>query len=158
SAFVFYAVLMAVSVGTVSEVIGDVQRAAGATERLLELLGTVPTIQAPAAPKQVPVPASGRVEFENVTFHYPARPDKPSLHDFSLHIAPGETVALVGPWGAGKSTVLQLLLRFYDPERGAIRFDGVDLKAADPADIRRQIGLVAQDPVIFAASAWDNIR
>jgi len=158
SAFVFYAILMAVSVGTVSEVIGDVQRAAGAAERLLELLSTAPDIQAPAAPKSVPFPASGRVEFDGVTFHYPARPDKPSLHGFSLAVAPGETVALVGPSGAGKSTVLQLLLRFYDPEHGAIRFDGVDLKEADPADVRRQIGLVAQDPVIFAASAWDNIR
>ena len=158
SAFVFYAILMAVSVGTLSEVIGDVQRAAGAAERLLELLATVPDIQAPAAPKAVPQPASGRVEFEGITFHYPARPDRPSLHDFTLAVAPGETVALVGPSGAGKSTVLQLLLRFYDPEKGSIRFDGVDLREADPADIRRQIGLVAQDPVIFAASAWDNIR
>ena len=158
SAFVFYAILMAVSVGTVSEVIGDVQRAAGAAERLLELLSTTPDIQAPAAPKTVPFPASGRVEFDGVTFHYPARPDKPSLHGFTLAVAPGETVALVGPSGAGKSTVLQLLLRFYDPEHGAIRFDGVNLKDADPAEVRRQIGLVAQDPVIFAASAWDNIR
>ena len=158
SAFVFYAILMAVSVGTVSEVIGDVQRAAGAAERLLELLGTEPDISAPAHPKPIPVPASGRVEFDAVTFHYPARPDKPSLHSFSLAVAPGETVALVGPSGAGKSTVLQLLLRFYDPEQGAIRFDGVDLKEADPAALRSQIGLVAQDPVIFAASAWDNIR
>ncbi|HMA49723.1 MAG TPA: ABC transporter transmembrane domain-containing protein, partial [Magnetospirillaceae bacterium] len=158
SAFVFYAILMAVSVGTVSEVIGDVQRASGAAERLLELLSTTPDIQAPAAPKTVPFPASGRVEFDGVTFHYPARPDKPSLHGFTLAVAPGETVALVGPSGAGKSTVLQLLLRFYDPEHGAIRFDGVDLRDADPAEVRRQIGLVAQDPVIFAASAWDNIR
>jgi ATP-binding cassette subfamily B protein len=158
SAFVFYAILMAVSVGTVSEVLGDVQRAAGAAERLLELLATAPDIQAPAAPKAVPSPASGRVEFDGVTFHYPARPDKPSLHGFTLAVAPGETVALVGPSGAGKSTVLQLLLRFYDPEFGSIRFDGVNLKEADPADVRRQIGLVAQDPVIFAASAWDNIR
>jgi ATP-binding cassette subfamily B protein len=158
SAFVFYAILMAVSVGTVSEVIGDVQRAAGAAERLLELLATMPDIQAPPAPKPVPVPASGRVAFDAVTFHYPARPDKPSLHDFSLAVAPGETVALVGPSGAGKSTVLQLLLRFYDPERGSIRFDGIDLRDADPAAVRGQIGLVAQDPVIFAASAWDNIR
>jgi ATP-binding cassette subfamily B protein len=158
SAFVFYAILMAVSVGTLSEVIGEVQRAAGAAERLLELLGTAPDIAAPANPTPIPVPASGRVEFDAVTFHYPARPDKPSLHNFSLAVAPGETVALVGPSGAGKSTVLQLLLRFYDPEQGAIRFDGVDLKQADPSALRSQIGLVAQDPVIFAASAWDNIR
>jgi ATP-binding cassette subfamily B protein len=158
SAFIFYAILTAVSVGTLSEVIGDVQRAAGAAERLLELLATRSDIEAPAAPKSVPFPASGRVEFDGVTFHYPARPDKPSLHGFSLAVSPGETVALVGPSGAGKSTVLQLLLRFYDPEQGSIRFDGVDLKEADPSDVRRQIGLVAQDPVIFAASAWDNIR
>jgi ATP-binding cassette subfamily B protein len=158
SAFVFYAVLMAASVGTVTEVIGDVQRAAGAAERLLELLATTPDIAAPSAPIPLPQPALGRIEFEHVTFHYPARPDRPSLEDFSLTLAPGETVALVGPSGAGKSTVLQLLLRFYDPERGGIRFDGVDLRRADPADLRRQIGLVAQDPVIFAASAWDNIR
>jgi len=158
SAFVFYAILTAVSVGTLSEVIGDVQRAAGAAERLLELLATAPDIEAPPQPKSIPFPASGRVEFDSVTFHYPARPDKPSLHGFSLSVAPGESVALVGPSGAGKSTVFQLLLRFYDPERGAIRFDGVDLRDADPSDIRRQIGLVAQDPVIFAASAWDNIR
>ena len=158
SAFVFYAILMAVSVGTVSEVIGDVQRAAGAAERLLELLATVPTIAAPAVPVILPQPAVGRVDFSHVTFHYPARPDRPSLEDFSLHLAPGETVALVGPSGAGKSTVLQLLLRFYDPEKGAIRFDSVDIKDADPADLRRHIGLVAQDPVVFAASAWENIR
>jgi len=158
SAFVFYAILMAVSVGTVSEVIGDVQRAAGAAERLLELLGTEPDIGAPADPKPIPMPASGRVDFDDVTFHYPARPDRPSLNGFSLSVAPGETVALVGPSGAGKSTVLQLLLRFYDPEHGAIRFDGIDIREADPANLRSQIGLVAQDPVIFAASAWDNIR
>jgi ATP-binding cassette subfamily B protein len=158
SAFVFYAILMAVSVGTVSEVIGDVQRAAGAAERLLELLATVPTIAAPAQPVALPQPSVGRVDFSHVTFHYPARPDRPSLENFSLHLAPGETVALVGPSGAGKSTVLQLLLRFYDPEQGSIRFDSVDLKDADPAEVRKQIGLVAQDPVIFAASAWDNIR
>ena len=158
SAFLFYAVLMAVSVGTVSEVIGDVQRAAGAAERLLELLATTPAIQAPEHPQSFPEPAAGRVDFAHVTFHYPARPDRPSLKDFSLHLSPGETVALVGPSGAGKSTVLQLLLRFYDPDEGVIRFDSVDLKRADPADLRRHIGLVAQDPVIFAASARDNIR
>jgi len=158
SAFVFYAILMAISVGTVSEVIGDVQRAAGAAERLLELLATTPTIAAPAHPRTLPQPALGEVRFDHVTFHYPARPDRPSLEDFSLTLAPGQTVALVGPSGAGKSTVLQLLLRFYDPAAGAIRFDGVDLREVDPSDLRQQIGLVAQDPVIFAASAWDNIR
>jgi ATP-binding cassette subfamily B protein len=158
SAFVFYAVLMAISVGTVSEVIGDVQRAAGATERLLELLATTPDIAAPESPLPLPQPALGHVAFDQVTFHYPARPDKPSLDHFSLSIKPGETVALVGPSGAGKSTVFQLLLRFYDPQSGAVRFDGVDLRDASPADLRRQIGLVAQDPVIFASSAWENIR
>ena len=158
SAFVFYAVLMAGSVGTLSEVIGDVQRAAGAAERLLELLATAPDIAAPAQPVALPTPARAEIRFEHVTFHYPARPDRPSLTNFSLRLEPGETVALVGPSGAGKSTVLQLLLRFYDPEQGRIRFDGVDIRDADPADLRARMGLVAQDPVIFAASAWDNIR
>lgn len=158
SAFVFYAILMAVSVGTVSEVIGDVQRAAGAAERLLELLATSPSITAPAEPLRLPRKAEGAIRFENVTFHYPARPDRPSLADFSLHLTQGETVALVGPSGAGKSTVLQLLLRFYDPDQGRITFDGIDLTRLDPIDLRGQIGLVSQEPVIFAASAWDNIR
>ena len=158
SAFVFYAILVAFSVGTISEVFGDLQRAAGATERLLELLAIEPDIAAPAHPAPLPVPAQGRVAFESVRFFYPARPDRPSLDDFSLAIEPGETVALVGPSGAGKTTVFQTLLRFYDVERGVVRVDGVDVRDADPQALRRRIGLVAQDPVIFSASALENIR
>ena len=158
SAFVFYAILVAIAVGTVSEVIGDVQRAAGATERLLDLLASEPDIAAPAEPARMPQPPAGRVDFAGVVFHYPARPDRASLFDFSLSVAPGETVALVGPSGAGKTTVFQLLLRFYDPAAGVVRVDGIDVKAADPRELRRRVGLVAQDPVIFGASAADNIR
>ena len=158
SAFVFYAILTAVSAGTVSEVVGDVQRAAGAAERLLELLATTPDIAAPAHPAPLPQPPRGEVTFERVTFHYPARPLQASLEDFSLTVAPGETVALVGPSGAGKSTVFQLLLRFYDPSSGSVKVDGVPIRDADPAAIRRRVGLVSQDPMIFGASAADNIR
>lgn len=158
SAFVFYAILVAFSAGTVSEVIGDLQRAAGAAERISELLATRPDIVAPPVPVALPTPAIGSVTFDAVTFHYPARPDQASLHDFSLTVAPGETVALVGPSGAGKTTVFQLLLRFYDPGRGSVKVDGVDIRTADPAEVRRRVGLVAQDPVIFGASAWENLR
>lgn len=158
SAFVFYAVVVAGSVGAISEVIGDLQRAAGAAERLVALLSTEPKIKAPSSPVAMPVPHQGHVSFENVTFHYPARPDRSALEGLSLAVKPGETVALVGPSGAGKTTVFQLLLRFYDPDSGVIRVDGVDIRTADPVDVRERIGLVAQDPVIFAASAWDNIR
>jgi ATP-binding cassette subfamily B protein len=157
SAFLFYAVLTAFAVGTISEVFGDLQRAAGAAERLLELLATKPDIAAPAQPLSFPA-NHGRVALENVTFHYPSRPDRPSLVDFSLAVEPGETVALVGPSGAGKTTVFQLLLRFYDPTRGGVRVDGVDIATVDPAELRRRIGFVAQDPVIFGASAAENVR
>ena len=158
SAFIFYSVTVAASVGAMSEVMGDLQRTAGATERLVELLETEPDITAPAQPKALPVPARGEVSFDHVTFHYPSRPDTAALHGLNLHVAPGEHVALVGPSGAGKSTVFQLLLRFYDPQAGAVRIDGVDLRDADPQDVRSRIGLVAQDPVIFAADAMENIR
>jgi ATP-binding cassette subfamily B protein len=158
SAFVLYAVLVATSGSTITELWGDIQRAAGAAERLVELLNEVPQIQSPAAPTPLPASAEGRVAFEGVTFHYPARPDRSALEDFSLNVEPGETVALVGPSGAGKTTVFQLLLRFYDPAAGTVRIDGVDLTAADPAAIRSRVGLVPQDPVIFSADAWENIR
>jgi len=158
SAFVFYAVLVAGAVGAVSEVIGDLQRAAGATERLMELLVTEPAIRAPANPQALPDPPRGEMRFERVTFHYPSRPDAAALADFSLSVSRGEKVALVGPSGAGKSTVLQLLLRYYDPDGGAITLDGVELKKADPMAVRRRIALVPQDPVIFAASVAENVR
>ena len=158
SAFIFYAVTVAASVGAVSEVLGDLQRAAGATERLVELLDTEPDITAPSMPKSMPVPAMGGVAFDHVTFHYPSRPDTAALKDFQLTVSAGEHVALVGPSGAGKSSVFQLLLRFYDPQAGTIRIDGVDLRDVDPRDARSRIAIVAQDPVIFAADAMENIR
>ena len=158
SAFIFYAIMVAASVGAVTEVMGDMQRAAGATERLIELLETKPDIMAPAQPKLMPVPAQGAVSFEDVTFHYPSRPDAAALKGLTLKVAPGEHVALVGPSGAGKTTVFQLLLRFYDPTSGTVRIDGMDLKDVDPRDARARIGLVSQDPLIFAADAMENIR
>ena len=158
SAFVFYSIVVAGSVGAISEVIGDLQRAAGAAERLLDLLATEPDIRSPANPVALPSPPLGEVRFEGVRFHYPSRPDVSALDDFDLTVRPGETVALVGPSGAGKTTVLQLLLRFYDPEAGTVRLDGIDLRQADPKAVRRRFALVAQDPVIFAADAWENIR
>jgi ATP-binding cassette subfamily B protein len=158
SAFVFYAVIVAASVGVLSEFSTDLQRAAGASERLVELLSTRPDVTAPAAPKKLPEPAEGAIAFERVTFHYPSRPDHAALDDFTLDIAPGEKLALVGPSGAGKSTVFQLLLRFHDPRAGAVRLDGVDLREAAPEAVRARIGLVSQEPVIFAATAAENIR
>ena len=158
SAFVFYAVLVAASVGALSEVAGDLLRAAGATERLMELLHTEPKIRPPARPVALPEPARGEVAFREVTFHYPSRPDTAALSELSLELQPGEKVALVGPSGAGKSTVLQLLLRFYDPDAGEIQLDGIDLRTAAPQQVRQRIALVPQDPVIFGADAWENIR
>ncbi|MEI6986830.1 MAG: ABC transporter transmembrane domain-containing protein [Rhodospirillaceae bacterium] len=158
SAFIIYAALVAGASGSISEVYGDLQRAAGATERLFELLTTVPDIVPPAEPVAMPVPSLGTVSFNAVRFYYPARPDHPALDDFTLDIAPGETVALVGPSGAGKSTVFQLLLRFYDPQAGSIRLDGVDVRSAHPLMVRSRLGLVSQDPVVFSGSAMDNIR
>ena len=158
SAFVFYAVLVASAVGTISEVIGDLQRAAGATERLFELLAVEPEIRAPAQRVPLPSPARGTVSFDAVTFCYPSRPDVAALDDFSLRTAPGEKIALVGPSGAGKTTVFALLLRFYDPQRGVIRIDGVDLTAADPLEVRKRLAVVPQDPVIFATSVLENVR
>ena len=158
SAFVFYAALVAGSVGALSEVWGDLQRASGATERLMEILNATPAILAPARPQPLPEPSRGDLAFEHVRFFYPSRPDTPALDDFTLTIAPGETVALVGPSGSGKSTVFQLLLRFYDPQAGRVVLDGVDLTAADPLAIRQRIALVPQDAVIFATSVADNVR
>ena len=158
SAFVFYAIVVAGAAGALSEVIGDLQRAAGATERLMELLATEPDIAAPANPKPLPVPPRGAACFESVLFKYPSRPDRAALDGFDLEVRPGEKLAIVGPSGAGKTTVFQLLLRFYDPAQGRITLDGVDLRDADPADLRARIGLVPQEPVIFSGDAWENIR
>jgi ATP-binding cassette subfamily B protein len=158
SAFVFYAIVVAGSVGALSEVAGDAQRAAGAMERLSELLSARSRILSPEHPAPLPVPPRGAVELAGISFRYPSRPDRPALHGVSFRIAPGERVALVGPSGAGKSTVLQLLLRFYDPDAGRILFDGVELRRTDLQDLRARIGLVAQETTIFAASVAENIR
>jgi ATP-binding cassette subfamily B protein len=156
--FVFLSIMAASSVGALGEVWGDVQKAAGAMQRIGELLDARPGIAAPPAPKALPSPARGEIVFEGVTFAYPGRPDLPALRGFDLSVAPGETVALVGPSGAGKSTVLRLLLRFYDPQAGVIRLDGVDLRDADPAEVRDRMALVAQDSALFSGSALENIR
>ncbi|MEO5676575.1 MAG: ATP-binding cassette domain-containing protein, partial [Usitatibacter sp.] len=158
AAFIFYAVVVANAMFVLTEVYGDLQRAAGASERLLELLATEPMIQSPASPQPLPMPARGAVAFEGVTFFYPSRAQAPALADFSLAVEPGEAVALVGPSGAGKTTVFQLLLRFYDPAAGRILIDGVEARTADPRELRRRIAVVTQDPVIFAASVLENVR
>jgi len=158
SAFVFYASVVATGAGTVSEIWGELQRAAGATERLMELLETRPGIVAPAIPATPPQRAPRAVEFERLHFSYPSRPGVATLDGFTLRVAPGERVALVGPSGAGKSTLFALLLRFYDPQQGALRIDGVDVRHLEPQALRRLIAVVPQDPVIFAASVADNVR
>ena len=158
AAFVFYASVVASAAGGLAEIMGDLQRAAGATERLFDLLDTEPVIAAPAEPVALPAPAKGAIALEGVSFAYPLDPGRDVLHGMDLAVEPGETVALVGPSGAGKTTIFQLLMRFYDPAAGRLTFDGVDVKAVDPVDLRRKIGLVPQEPVIFSANAWDNIR
>lgn len=155
--FLIYAILVAGGVAALSEIWGELQRAAGATERLVELLTAEDSVQDPSAPTSVGR-LTGAVSFDKVTFHYPARPSIAALEGVSLDVKPGETVALVGPSGAGKSTIIQLILRFYDPDSGAIRLDGHDLRDMSRADFRRSLSLVPQDPVIFAASARENIR
>ncbi|MGR3484811.1 MAG: ABC transporter transmembrane domain-containing protein [Paracoccaceae bacterium] len=156
--FVIYAVMVAGSVGALTEIWGELQRAAGATERLSELLAARDTVDDPAAPVAPADPARGEVRFDAVTFAYPSRPDAPALRDVSFHVAPGETVALVGPSGAGKTTVIQLIQRYYDPQRGAVRLDGIDLRDMARDAFRRHVALVPQDPVIFADTARANIR
>jgi ATP-binding cassette subfamily B protein len=158
SAFVFYATMVASACGSLSEVIGDLQRGAGAAERLLEVMRTEPQIGSPAHPVTLPDPARGEVTLERVTFCYPSRPNQPALDALSVKVGHGERLALVGPSGAGKSTVFQLLLRFYDPDSGCVRLDGVDLRAADPLAVRSRIALVPQEPAIFAASVAENVR
>jgi ATP-binding cassette subfamily B protein len=158
SAFVFYSVIVASSVGAVSEVAGELQRAAGATERLMEILDTPPEIAPPPSPTPLPEPPRGTVALEAVTFSYPSRPGDPAISALSLKVDTGERVALVGPSGAGKTTVFQLLLRFYDPQSGRVLIEGVDVRTADPRAVRSHIAVVPQDPVIFAASVWDNVR
>ena len=156
--FVIYAVMVAGAIGALSEIWGELQRAAGATERLVELLEAEDTVKDAVAPKSLPERLVGAVEFEDVTFHYPARPSIAALEGVSFHTEPGETIALVGPSGAGKSTVIQLLLRFYDPDSGQIKVDGHALDEVARSDFRRSIALVPQDPVIFAETARENIR
>ncbi len=155
--FLIYAIMVAGSVAALSEIWGELQRAAGATERLVELLNAQDTVDDPATPALIQHPAVGEIVFDNVSFSYPARPGQSALAGINLRVKPGETVALVGPSGAGKSTIIQLLLRFYDPSSGQITIDGVRLQDMSRADFRREIALVPQDPVIFAASARDNI-
>ena len=158
AAFVLYGGLLAGAFGALSEVYGDLLRAAGASERLNELLTAEPEIKVPANPIPLPVPAQGRLHFEDVTFRYPTRPDTSALDGFSLDVRPNERLAVVGPSGAGKTTIFQLAQRFYDPMKGRVLLDGVDLRDADPADVRQRIAMVPQEVVIFAASARDNLR
>jgi len=158
ASFVFYAILVAGALGSLSEVWGELQRAAGASERLLELLVEVPDIANPENPIAMPEHAMAGVVFSNVNFHYPSRKDMRALHNFSLDIAPGETVAIVGPSGAGKTTVFQLLLRFYDPQSGTISINGTNIASTHLKSVRSLMGLVPQEPIIFADTAMNNIR
>ena len=156
--FLLYAAFVGTSAAALTEMWGDVQRAAGAMERLSELLQATPAIAAPAHPVDLPKRVRGSIRFDRVTFRYPSRPETAALENFSLEVAPGETIAFVGPSGAGKSTTFQLLLRFYDPECGRVLIDEHSLADLRPEDVRSQIGLVPQDTVLFGASARDNIR
>jgi ATP-binding cassette, subfamily B, bacterial len=156
--FLLYAAFVGTSAAALTEMWGEIQRAAGAMERLSELLQAQPVISAPERPLELPARVRGNIRFDNVTFHYPSRPQHPALDSFSLEVTPGETIAFVGPSGAGKSTTFQLLLRFYDPNSGRVLIDDKNLADLRPEDIRRQIGLVPQDTVLFGASARENIR
>ena len=156
--FLMYSMFVGSSAAGLSEVWGEVQRGAGAMERLSELLSARPAIRAPENPAELPARASGRISFNKLRFHYPSRPEDAALKDFSLHIEPGETVAIVGPSGAGKSTSFQMLLRFYDPQAGHIEIDGINIAQLSPTALRQQIGLVPQDTVLFGDSARENIR
>ncbi len=158
AAFIFYAFIVAGSVGAISEVVTDLQRAAGATERLMELLSARNELPRPAVPQKLAVPIRGSLEVRGLTFAYPSRLDAPALRGVDFHVDPGERVALVGPSGAGKSTLFDLLLRFYDPASGSIAVDGIDVRELDSEDLRRHIALVSQDPALFTGSVADNIR
>ena len=156
--FVIYSVMVAGAVAALSEIYGELQRAAGATERLVELLQAEDHVQDPANPVALPRPVRGAISFENVRFAYPSRRETPALDGFDLQVAPGETIALVGPSGAGKTSVIQMVQRFYDPDQGRVTLDGISLADMVRRDFRRDMALVPQDPVIFAASARENIR
>jgi ATP-binding cassette subfamily B protein len=156
--FLIYSIMVAGGVAALSEIWGELQRAAGATERLVELLSIKDTVQDPSAPQTLFAPVSGAITFDAVTFHYPQRPNIVALDDVAFQVAAGETVAIVGPSGAGKSTIMQMLLRFYDPEVGGITIDGVNLRDMARHDFRQHIALVPQDAAIFAVSAMENIR
>jgi ATP-binding cassette subfamily B protein len=155
---VFYSVIVASAVGAITEMISDLQRAAGASERIYELLEEVPSIQSLPDAQPLPHLSQAGVAFEGVGFSYPTRKDKAAIEDFNLSVKPGQTVALVGPSGAGKTTIFQLLLRFYDPEKGRVLVNGVDVRHTHLSELREMIGLVPQDPVIFSTTAWENIR
>ena len=156
--FVIYAMIGAGSVGALTEVWSEVQRASGGMTRINELLQEVSALEPPASSTPLPHPLRGDLKLEHVRFHYSSRPDAAALEDFSLHVAPGETVALVGPSGAGKSTVFQLLLRFHDPQEGSVRLDDIDVRQLDSGELRSAIALVPQDPVIFGTTARENLR
>jgi ATP-binding cassette subfamily B protein len=156
--FLIYSIMVAGGVAALSEIWGELQRASGATERLVELLSIEDTVQDPVVPKSLSMPVSGAITFDDVTFHYPQRPNAVALDNVGFQVAAGETVAIVGPSGAGKSTIMQILLRFYDPEVGGITIDGVNLRDMARHDFRQHIALVPQDAAIFAVSAMENIR
>jgi len=158
AAFIYLGSIVGGSFGALTETYGELLRGAGAAARIHELMMESPEIHAPANPVPLPLAAKGSLAFDHIEFRYPTRPEEKALHDLSLDIAPGETVAVVGPSGAGKSTLFQLALRFYDPQHGRVLLDGVDLRDADPAEVRSRIALVPQETIIFAASARDNIR
>jgi ATP-binding cassette subfamily B protein len=156
--FVLLAVFAAGAVAALGESWGDVQKASGAMARIGDLLNASPSVAAPEKPEALPSPARGEAALQDVSFAYPGRPDLPALKGFSLTVRPGETVALVGPSGAGKSTVFRLLLRFHDPDSGTVRVDGVDVRQADPADVRARLAWVSQEAPLFSGSGAENVR